>query len=182
MNAPLDQYALEQATIRARLLSATAGIPSQEIDDLRQELLLDLFRRSSRFDSERGQWRGFVNGVLRHKAGVLATSRYRRTSHEVFVADLARAGSEDTEAMTFDTLDWQDPTEGLEVSIDARRVLGQLPPDLQYLARLLTEFSVQEVGFAIGKSRSRVYQMVRQLRDAFYRAGFRVVRPRGSRR
>jgi hypothetical protein len=62
---------------------------------------------------------------------------------------------------------------GLQMSIDVQRVLGGLPPQLQNLARLLGELPMLEAGAKTGKSRSRVYQMTRQLRDAFVRAGFR---------
>jgi hypothetical protein len=67
---------------------------------------------------------------------------------------------------------------GLQMSIDVQRVLNGLPPQLQNLALLLSELPMLEAGAKTGKSRSRVYQMTRQLRDAFARAGLRPRCPR----
>jgi hypothetical protein len=67
---------------------------------------------------------------------------------------------------------------GLQMSIDVQRVLNGLPPQLQNLALLLSELPMLEAGAKTGKSRSRVYQMTRQLRDAFARAGLRPLCPR----
>jgi hypothetical protein len=69
---------------------------------------------------------------------------------------------------------------GLQMSIDVQRVLRGLPPQLRKLALLLSELPMLEAGAKTGKSRSRVYQMTRQLRDAFVRAGFRPRNPRKS--
>ena len=59
----------------------------------------------------------------------------------------------------------------LDLSIDVRRVLQNLPVRLQRLAGLLVELPVSEVCLVTGKSRSRIYQMIRQLRTAFVQAG-----------
>jgi hypothetical protein len=66
------------------------------------------------------------------------------------------------------------------MNLDIERVLKGLPSQLQRLALLLSELPVLEVCAKTGKSRSRVYQMTRQLRDAFARAGFRPRCPRKS--
>jgi hypothetical protein len=51
-------------------------------------------------------------------------------------------------------------------------VIEGLPTKLQSLAVLLGQMPVQDVCRQTGKSRSRVYQMTRQIREAFVRAGF----------
>ena len=68
----------------------------------------------------------------------------------------------------------------LQMGIDVRRVLSGLPPSLQKLAFLLSEFSVLDVCAQTGKSRSGVYQMIRQMRAAFVQAGFRPRFPKES--
>jgi DNA-directed RNA polymerase specialized sigma24 family protein len=69
---------------------------------------------------------------------------------------------------------------GLQTRIDVHRVLTGLPPRLRALALLLSELSVLEVCARMGKSRSRVYQMTQQLREAFRRAGYRSCRPHNA--
>jgi RNA polymerase sigma-70 factor (ECF subfamily) len=172
MTARFDSYAVEQATMRARLIVATSNFRSDDVDDLRQELLLDCLRRSPKFDEARGEWGGFVRGVMRNQAAALIVRRHRRTRHEVLAGDLVAPDSEAGESAVFDGFCQHDMTALLDLSIDVRSVLRKLPIRLQRLACLLAELPVNEVCLATGKSRSRVYQMIRQLRTAFLEAGF----------
>ena len=162
-----DPFMLRQATIHASLLVRSAGFSANERDDLRQELLLDLLRRSPRFNPRRGEWRGFVRGVVRNHATVLATRRHRLNQREVLADDLF-GGDQDA----FEGLRRHDPVDDLHLRLDVARVLAGLPAQLRQLAHLLTVLSMSEVPMAIGKSRSGVYQMLRKIRMAFSEAGF----------
>jgi RNA polymerase sigma-70 factor (ECF subfamily) len=168
----METYAIEQATLRARLLGATAGFPADEIEDARQELLLDFLRRSPRFDGERGDWGGFVRGVMRHQTTVLVTRRCRRARHEFLPGDQA-ALDDDQPGDFLENMAVDRSADGIDLSIDVRRVLRQLPDHLRTLAHLLPQMSIMEISVTTGKSRSRVYQMVRQIREAFASAGLR---------
>jgi RNA polymerase sigma-70 factor (ECF subfamily) len=179
---PGDPYIVEQASCQASLLVGTAGFRSDDWDDLRQEMVLDCLRRSPKFDPARGAWRGFVRGVMRNHATVLVTRRHRAAQREVLAADLCcdelRAESDPIDRL--DGARKQEIEAELHLNIDVERVLQTLPSPLQRLALLLSELPVLEVCARTGKSRSRVYQMTRQLRDAFVRAGFRPRYPRRS--
>jgi hypothetical protein len=177
----IDPYVLQQASCRASLLVRTAGFPVHEFDDLFQELLLDLLLRSCKFNPARGEWPAFVRGVTRHQASVLFKRRNRRAQWEILASDLlAGDGSEDDGENLLEDLLPGDGTDALLFSIDVRRVLGELPPQLQLLAGLLIEVPVGEIPLTIGKSRSRVHQLIRKLREAFASAGLepRVIRSR----
>ena len=179
MTPSFDPYILHQASCRASLLVATAGFTADDWDDLRQEILLDYLRRAQKFDAARGEWQAFVRGVMRNQSTVLATRKYRRAGREVLLGDLvrmeSRPGHEPTAILESQTHTFED---SLLLSIDTNRVLRELPAPLRRLALLLSQSPVNEVCTRTGKSRSRVYQMTRLLRDAFSRAGFR---PRYSR-
>lgn len=177
MNAQMESYALEQASLRAGFLGLMAGFPRHEIDDVRQDLLLDCLRRSSRFDPARGDWPGFVRGVTRNQASVLAVRRRRRLRQEVLAGDLLEPNADGPEEF-FDRVMAPETVDGLNTAVDVRRVLDRLPAHLHELALFLPHMTVIEVCAATGKSRSRVYQLVRQIRDAFVRAGFRPCCPR----
>ena len=86
-----------------------------------------------------------------------------------------------SDASSLDVLDKR-PCSGvvdaLHLSLDVRRIVESLPNQLQSLAVLLGEMPVKDVCRHTGKSRSRVYQMTRQIRDAFLRAGFSPSRPK----
>jgi hypothetical protein len=180
MTAHADSYAMAQASLRARVLCATVGFPRDDMEDARQDLLLDYLRRLPKFDSRRGDRDGFVRGVMRNHATVLATRRHRIACREILADDLPRkeARSEIDSWEILDSLSRHEIEPALQMTIDIERVLSGLPLQLQRLARLLSELSVLEVCAKAGKSRSSVYQMTRQLRDAFTQAGFRPRYPR----
>lgn len=176
----VDPYILQQASCRASLLVATAGFRTDDWEDLRQEMVLDCLRRSPKFDPSRGDWQGFIRGVVRNHATVLATRRHRSVQREVLAEDLP-PGEVETADDTISPVGVGRKHEieaGLQMSIDVQSVLNGLPPQLQNLALLLSELPMLEAGAKTGKSRSRVYQMTRQLRDAFARAGLRPLCPR----
>jgi RNA polymerase sigma-70 factor (ECF subfamily) len=170
---PFDPYILQQASIQASLMVATAGFRQHDFEDLRQEMVLDCLRRSPKFDPSRGDWRGFVRGVVRNHATVLVTRMHRSVRREVLAEDL----ESDVPGDGLGASHQHEIEAGLQMSLDVERVLSGLPPQLQNLALLLTDLPMLEAGEKTGKSRSRVYQMTRQLREAFARAGLRPRRP-----
>ena len=175
MTGHADSYAMAQASLRARLLCTTSEFRWDEMDDARQDLLLDYLRRSPKFDSARGDQDGFIRGVMRNHATVLATRRHRTARREVLADDLPRnEGRNETDPLEILAgLHGHEIEPAVQMRIDVGRVLSGLPYQLQRLARLLSELSVLDVCAKTGKSRSRVYKMIRQLRDAFTQAGFR---------
>jgi RNA polymerase sigma-70 factor, ECF subfamily len=170
---PVDPYIFHQASCRASLLVASAGFRSDDWEDLKQEMVLDVLRRSPKFDPARGDWQGFVRGVVRNHAAVLVM-RERRRAPEILSQDLMNR--EDTSnADSMDILDKRPRTsvvDALHLSLDVRRVVEGLPRQLQSLAALLGQMPVKDVCRHTGKSRSRVYQMTRQIRKAFIAAGW----------
>jgi RNA polymerase sigma-70 factor (ECF subfamily) len=169
----LDPYIIQQASCRASLLVATAGFKSQDWEDLRHEMIVDCLRRLPKFDPARGDWHGFVRGVVRNHATVLVTRGHRRAQREVVAEELSHRAAGDDSLDSLDGIKRHEIERGILLTIDVERVLRGLPSQLRTLARLLSELRIVEVCAKTGKSRSRVYQMTRQLRDAFIAAGFR---------
>ena len=170
MNPLLDPYALKQASYQASRLVASSAFRPDDWEDIRQELLLDFVRRAPKFDSSRGEWGGFVRGVMQNHAAVLFTRRYRRARHEVLESDLAYSDAQD-EQTSFETVLQQDPTRELELSVAVRGILAQLPDHHRRVALLAAELSVTEVQMATGRSRTGVYHIIGQVRQAFVDAG-----------
>ena len=71
----LDEADAAAARIRRRL-----GLPRADLDDLRQDLLVDLIRRLPAFDARRGSIGAFAGIILRNQASRIAT-RLRRERH-----------------------------------------------------------------------------------------------------
>ena len=174
---PVDSYLFQQASCRASLLVASAGFRSDDWEDLKHEMVLDVLRRSPKFDPARGDWQGFVRGVVRNHAAVLVM-RERRRAPEILSDDLVNR-EDASDADSLDVLDKRASlgvVDALHLSLDVRQVVESLPAHLQSLAGLLVQMPVQDVCRHTGKSRSRVYQMTRQIREAFVRAGVSPVR------
>jgi RNA polymerase sigma-70 factor, ECF subfamily len=171
MNGHIDAFAVQEASRWASRLVATAGFRRDDRDDLRQEIILDLLRRTPRFDSARGDWHGFVRGVYRHRQIGLIT-QHRRRRWEVLAGDLGPA--EDGNDDRLDALDCRrrtDPARVPQLRLDVRRVVAGLPPRLQSLALVLGELPIAEVCMRTGKSRATVHRMTVQIREAFVNAG-----------
>jgi RNA polymerase sigma-70 factor (ECF subfamily) len=183
MNTTIDSYVLQQASCRASVLVDTAGFRPDDWEDLRQDIVLDLLRRAPKFDPARGDWQGFVRGVARHQSTVLIARR--RRTREVLGEDLVNR--EDTDiGDPMDTLDnrcCSDAALELHLRLDVHRVVASLPARLRSVALLLGQMPVKEVCERTGKSRSSVYQMIRQIREAFVSAGLTPSRElRGGRK
>ena len=67
----VDSFVIQQAEIRASRLIGSHGFTRDHWDDLRQDLLLDYLERLPQFDGGRGDLRGFMFGVVRHRAAQL---------------------------------------------------------------------------------------------------------------
>jgi RNA polymerase sigma-70 factor, ECF subfamily len=168
----IDPYVLTQASCRASQLVSSARFRSDDWEDLKQEMVLDLIRRSPKFDPARGDWQGFVRGVVRNHAAVLVVRERRRTP--VVLAEDMRNREEDGDADSLDALDKRQSSSGMDalhLSLDVRRILAGLPTPLQSVAVLLCDMHVQEACRYTGKSRSSVYRMISQLRVYFEQAG-----------
>lgn len=157
----LTPFLLRQAGLRASLLQTSLGFGADDWDDNRQALALDCLRRLSRFDQSRGNWKGFVRGVVRNHACVLASRQMRLP--ELCPLE-AGCGSEDPVST-----DQMVPS--LELGIDTRRVLSSLPDELQTFAELLAELPVSAVRQKTGLSLSQVNRRITRIRAAFIAAG-----------
>jgi RNA polymerase sigma-70 factor, ECF subfamily len=175
MKAP-DAFALRQASMRARLLAVSGGFRPDEWEDLRQEMLLDLLRRAPKFDTNRGDWHSFVCGIIRNHACILF-NRNRLRAHEILYGDFTVAENSVADG-SIDMRAWRcsEDAESLLRRVDIWSVVERLPEKLRQLAFLLSQMPVRDVCEQTGRSRSRVYQMTKQIREAFVNAG---LEPRG---
>ncbi len=166
--ADITPYLLQQTALRASLLQSSFGFAADEWDDLRQDLALDCLRRLPRFDGSRGNWRGFVHGVVRNHACVLASRQVPRLQFQPLGID---DGSEPLDANVHEACT-EDFRPVLELSLDTERVLASLPEDLQRIARYLAEMPLSAVRRKTGLAPSQMDQRIRRIRAAFTAAGF----------
>ena len=162
-------YLCQQTAIRASLFQTSFGFAADDWDDLRQDLVLDCLRRLPRFDETRGDWKGFVRGIVRNHACVLASRQIHRPRFQPLefedgseLPDGSLTAKAD-EASTEDFL--------LELGLDTERVLAGLPEDLQRTARYLADMPISGVRRKTGLTMSQLNRRIRRIRAAFMAAG-----------
>ncbi len=168
-------YILQQASCRASVLVSSARFSRDDWEDLRQEMALDCLERTPWFNPDRGDWRGFVRGVVRNHSAVLATREAQRIRCETLSSadeDTDPDSDRDREIVTLAFEPASDnPTAALVLSADVQRVVGSLPDNLRSLASELTEMTVAEVAAKRGRSTQWIYHLMKRLRKAFVQAG-----------
>jgi RNA polymerase sigma-70 factor (ECF subfamily) len=133
------------------------GFTPDDWEDLRQELVLEYLKRIPRFDASRGDLRGFGYSVVRNHAVKLAVRRCRAVRYQADSRGPDRILS--------------NPDAELDTRITVRTTVSRLPAHLKHLAWQLSEMRISEICRLTGKSRRRIYQLVRQIRDAFVEYG-----------
>lgn len=116
------RVAVDAARGRAHLLRRCFRADAADEEDFRQDLLLDLVRRSDRFDHSRSTWPAFARSITRNAAAKIARNRIRVAA---LTAPLEHA---------HDVVDERCRANTIELKIDLARALQNLPADLRWLA------------------------------------------------
>lgn len=166
---------IEEATFAARRLHRKLVLPAADLDDLRQELLVDLICRLPGFDARRGSIGAFANIVLRNQSSRIAIRHHRQRRAQggtVLSLDAPVSGSTEplgcmlAEADGLAAWHGQDrsATDDTDTLHDLARVLGGLPEDARGLCAALGTCAVAEIVERAGTSRSALYRHIARLR------------------
>jgi DNA-directed RNA polymerase specialized sigma24 family protein len=169
---------LHEADRAARRFLWKLRLPASDLDDIRQELLVDLISRVRGFDPERGSLGAFANIVLSNRATELATKIKRARS--VFGAvpislDEPVPGCPGiTRGDTFSEDEgvaalWGqsvDPFTAAERRIDVARGVNRLDAGEQTLCAALTEANIPDLAASGHGSRTGLYRQLKELRYA----------------
>lgn len=176
--SPDDIASLRQeAAQTARRLHRTLRLPAADLDDLRQDLLVDLIRRLPAFDATRGTLGAFANVVLRHQASRIAIQYHRRQQAQggFFLSlDVRLGGKSDRLRDTLSEQDglaaWHgqgaDATASAELHHDLDATLARLPAPDRRLCAALAHHTVSTLvagGFA---NRSALYRRLAHIRHS----------------
>ncbi|MBE7461918.1 MAG: sigma-70 family RNA polymerase sigma factor [Planctomycetes bacterium] len=134
-----------------------------EVDDLQQDLLLDLWKRWPRFDPRRSSSDRFIRRVLRNqiahflKRRKSSKSRWRRGIQPL---DEVVATDNDEPLKRSDThADPRDPTgRGAERNLENAETISRLPPKLKRLCELLGRMSISEAAVVLHTDRANIYR------------------------
>jgi RNA polymerase sigma-70 factor (ECF subfamily) len=176
---------ITEAAVAARRLHRKMVLPAADLDDLRQDLLVDLICRLPGFDARRGSIGAFANIVLHNQSSRIAmrTHRQRRAQGgTVLSLDAPVAGGTEPMGCLLAETDglaaWhgQDPSsaEDADLHHDLARALGDLPEDARTLCVALGTCAIAEIVSRTGTSRSALYRHIALLRLDLAMRGFGV--------
>lgn len=181
--SPADlQFLLREADAAARRLRRKLRLSHDDVEDLRQELLLDLIVRFRSFDPARGSLGAFVGTVMRHQAGRIAARVNRERLLYGISLDEAIPGGEGicrgdlvAEDEGLAALHGQ-PTDSFAATdhrLDVERGVGILRDDDGGLCAALSHSTVDELA-AVRGARSTLYRRVKEIRLVLTAAGLRA--------
>ena len=182
----LSDYALEVVHHKARQLVGKAGYTQDDVDDVKQDLIVDLLERLPKFDPAKATYNTFVARVVERKiCNLLRDRQAEMRDHRREVCSLNEEidTGEDEPVQRLATIsqDEQDirtgkyarPTEErAHLQLDMDSVLADLPPELRQAAEMLQTKSVSEVARELGIPRRTFREKhLTQLREVFAAKG-----------
>jgi DNA-directed RNA polymerase specialized sigma24 family protein len=169
------RIALGAADHYGRKITRSLGLPADDIHDVRQDLLVEVFRRAGFYDPGRAALSTFIELVTRHAADMVASRRVtdrqvvRRSIDDPIVcgdgsrAPLGNLLPEERGLGAF----WAgcpDPFMAVEERIDLERFVQRLPDDLRRLCRLLQTETPTVAQRHSGLSPALFYRQLQELR------------------
>ena len=187
----ITDYAKRLVEFNAHQLAGKAGFTKDDVEDIKQELLLDILERLPKFDPEKSSYNTFIDLVIRNKVQNLISARnwkrrdWRRESASLQDIIINNEGepTERGEAFSEDDvkqrLGKSSPAsrEMVELGVDVDDVLSRLPAHLRILCETLREASISEVARKLGIPRTTVHERIRKLRRIFEDAGLKIYLP-----
>jgi RNA polymerase sigma-70 factor, ECF subfamily len=181
----IDHAADRVARIHAARLSGRFGFTEADRNDIHQELLMDYFIRSRRFNPAKSSRRTFLNRIFRHRVATLCESQsaacrdYRLRSDSLDGPASLGTGGSITLGDTISTDSCHAPIgraalpswDREELRIDIDRVIATLPSELAAIANMLRSEGVVETAYLLGVPRATLYRRIASIRVAFKSAG-----------
>jgi len=184
----LTDYALEVIHHQARQAVGKAGYTKNNLDDLKQDLILDLLERLPKFDPAKASYNTFVACVVSRKLSNLLRDRqtpmrdHRREvcslneeidAHEESVPRLATISQDELDIRTGKYRQTAEERAFLQMDINA--TLANLPAYLRQAAEMLQTESVAQVARELGISRRTFREKhLAQLQEAFATRGMDI--------
>jgi RNA polymerase sigma-70 factor (ECF subfamily) len=171
-------YLQKEARFRAASLVRCELYPPSEQEDVGQDLLLDVLRRLPRYNDALGSPFAFASSVIRNQARELAGRRSTWSGRDAIPLDTMRWGDQSAPIFParFREPRLEDFVRTSDLKIDVGRVVDRLPKNLKHVAQDLKSMTVGEACLRSGKSRSRIYEIIGEIRGSFIQAGFSGVR------
>jgi len=183
----IDDYAVQLIKYKARQLVGRVGFTESDREDLEQEMILDLLRRLPKFDPKRAGRNTFIARIVEHKVATIIEAQKAGMRDYRLCSCSLNDRLEDEEGRSIErmeTIDQEDylrrtgklsrpMSELRNLSIDLRRAVQTLPPELRELCKRLQTESVTEISRDTGIPRGTIYESIKKLRAIFEDAGLK---------
>lgn len=172
---PADLHTIQRiAAEEARRLARSLGLPAEDHDDFRHDLLVDLLPRLPAYDPARGTLGGFARVCMRHAALRIAQQHLhrRRVARTISLNDPLPGGDGLTLADILSEADgygsWcGQPTDriaALERRLDLERAAGAIDPEDRPLCAALSAKTPHQLAAQGVLPRARIYRRIREMR------------------
>ena len=166
---------IDEADRAARRLRRRLCLPAADLDDLRQDLLVDLICRLPEYDARRGSIGAFANVVLRNQTSRIAIRHHRQRRAQggsLLSLEAPLAGSRQPVGDTLTEADglaaWHGAdrcaTSDCDLQRDLRAALARLPAEDRRLCAALAHRPVSALAAEGFGSRSALYRRLADLR------------------
>jgi RNA polymerase sigma factor (sigma-70 family) len=150
-------FARRAAEVRSR--KTRLADDSVDRDDLKQEVLMEVWAALRNFDPGRASLGTFIERIAAHE--VVSFKRRIKAKKRTKPADFEFVSTSKNMVIT------------VQLRVDLGRLLRNLAPLDRCVARLLVEDSPAQVARILGISRSAVYRSIERIRDALLQGGYR---------
>jgi RNA polymerase sigma factor (sigma-70 family) len=171
----VDLYAVKHVSFKARVLLRTPHFNKDDLEDLEQELMLAYLLAWTSFDPDKGNPKSFIKAVVNNRAAeMLREAEAQKRWTGLKTLSLSTPVTDDTDStigdqITSDESLWGDVFSAqsqstAEQTMDAQKLLAQLPDDLRQTYRLLMEYSVTEAAELLGIPRTTMSSRLKKLK------------------
>jgi len=172
----MDRYAVDCIESRVRYLIGKYGLTTDDRADLVQQLFLEYLERIGDYDPVRSTYKTFVACLIRNRVTSLIRGRKRSIGRDLCTAMSMERCILDADRITNDDAPASHRSSRtnanlLVLRLDVRRAVQSLPPHLQSVTEHIVASGPTDVAKGLGRSRTRVYQWLGEIRVAFVHAG-----------
>lgn len=145
-------------SIKAQLLGRRLRLGPADLEDIEQELRLEVFQRSPRFDPVRGTWEAFVHCVVNSRSRSLFRRLHRK--RRPILLSMTERRSDGALGLTTDDSGSRDAT---DLRHDLQQVRTRLTAEERELFDLLADHSVTQIAAVLKMPRTTVSSRIRLL-------------------
>ncbi len=182
-----DEYELTLIKIKSAKLIGKVGFLPDELEDIRQEIILDLLERLPNYDPAKSARHTFINDIVDNRIADMIEERkaakrdyhFAPTSLDAATVNENGTRNIDFESATEKTLPWNRGIQMLsdfelfELRDDIIRVLEKLPPNLLDICILLMQDNICTVAAETGIPKSTLIDHLKKIRNHFENSGLK---------